>query len=48
MSKRETKKELVVSALATLPELTPAQLRLVVGGIPGVRGTGSGGGGYGH
>jgi hypothetical protein len=47
MSKRETNKELIVSVQATLPELTPAELRLVVGGIPGVRGTG-GGGGYGY
>ena len=44
MSKRETNKELTVSVRATLPELTPAELRLVTGGIPGVRGTGTGGG----
>ena len=44
MSKRETSKELIVTVHATLPELTPAELRLVVGGIPGVRGTGGGGG----
>ena len=47
MNKREAKKELTVSVRATLPELTPAELRLVVGGIPGVRGTG-GGTGYGY
>ena len=43
MRKSPTEK---LEARKTFPALSPAELRLVVGGIPGVRGTGSGGGGY--
>jgi hypothetical protein len=46
MSKRETtRKQIVRVRRPSSRELTPAELRLVVGGIPGVRGTGGGGGG---
>lgn len=45
MSKRDETKNLTLKR-ETLPALTPEELRQVVGGIPGVRGTGSGGDGY--
>ncbi|HEX7277279.1 MAG TPA: hypothetical protein VF244_07875 [Acidimicrobiales bacterium] len=46
MSKREITKKQIVTVRPSLRELSPAELRLVVGGIPGIRGTGGGAGTY--